>query len=93
MYYSLHNYYQNHRRYLNSWDADQLRGRDVNNTDAQCQPIQSAPEFIDGTNRSNGTRPVLPCGLVANSWFNGMSIHLSWVWQAIHAGHVHIYCN
>jgi len=62
LYYKLTNYYQNHRRYVQSFDADQLRGkyRSANDLDGgNCKPITSR----------NG-KPVYPCGLIANSVFN-----------------------
>ena len=65
VYYSLHNYYQNHRRYLNSWDPGQLRGSGLTTPSSNCRPLQNSPD-INGTEKS-----VFPCGLVANSWFNG----------------------
>ncbi|GMK54001.1 hypothetical protein CspeluHIS016_0105870 [Cutaneotrichosporon spelunceum] len=62
MYYKLTNYYQNHRRYVNSFDSDQLLGkhRDVGSLDSgNCKPITSQ----DG-------KAYYPCGLIANSYFN-----------------------
>lgn len=64
MYYKLTNFFQNHRRYVKSLDSDQLRGKggsasDLNNGD--CKPLGSM----------NG-KPIYPCGLIANSLFNGM---------------------
>ena len=66
-YYGLDNYYQNHRRYLNSWDPSQLRGEDLRRPDDNCRPITRYT--LDG---ESGRLPVAPCGLIANSWFNGM---------------------
>ena len=65
MYYSLTNYYQNHRRYVKSRDDKQLRGEDVSYsglTHSDCAP------FV-----GNGTSklPYAPCGAIANSMFNG----------------------
>lgn len=62
LYYKLSNYYQNHRRYVQSFDADQLRGqfRSADTLDGgNCQPITS-----------DGGKPYYPCGLIANSVFN-----------------------
>ena len=69
VYYSLRNYYQNHRRYLNSLDVDQLRGEDLRSPSGDCRPLR----FFNSTvNNSDGLDlPVMPCGLIANSWFNG----------------------
>lgn len=63
-YYRLTNFYQNHRRYVASFDANQLKGHarsfdDIDNSD--CTPL-----------KGNDTRklPYYPCGLIANSMFN-----------------------
>jgi hypothetical protein len=63
MYYKLTNYYQNHRRYVKSQNTDQLKGKAQSYNDIQggdCKPL----DVIDG-------KPVYPCGLIANSYFNG----------------------
>jgi LEM3 (ligand-effect modulator 3) family / CDC50 family len=63
LYYRLTNFYQNHRRYVKSFDSDQLAGPAAPNSGAinssQCDPLTS-----------NGSRPYYPCGVVANSQFN-----------------------
>ncbi|KAF4461246.1 cell division CDC50 [Fusarium albosuccineum] len=61
-YYHLTNFYQNHRRYVLSFDSDQLKGKarsygDIKNSD--CTPLYG-----------NDSRPYYPCGLIANSMFN-----------------------
>ncbi|KAJ3539107.1 hypothetical protein NMY22_g4881 [Coprinellus aureogranulatus] len=61
-YYKLTNFYQNHRRYVKSLNADQLKGKyvspkDLDNSD--CKPLST----IDGV-------AIYPCGLIANSLFN-----------------------
>ncbi|KAH9845250.1 LEM3 (ligand-effect modulator 3) family / CDC50 family [Teratosphaeria destructans] len=67
LYYQLTNFYQNHRRYVKSFDQDQLKGqaRDasaINGSD--CSPLE-------GEVASDGTwKPYYPCGLIANSRFN-----------------------
>lgn len=62
-YYRLTNFYQNHRRYVKSFDVQQLKG-DFRSGDqinsGECDPLDTAP---DG-------RPYYPCGLIANSMFN-----------------------
>jgi hypothetical protein len=63
MYYKLTNYYQNHRRYVQSYDSDQFKGQAVsaNTLDGgECDPLSS-----------RGGLPIYPCGLIANSVFNG----------------------
>jgi hypothetical protein len=67
LYYRLTNFYQNHRRYVKSVDEGQLQGQnktaDQLNSDGGCTPLIVAP---------NG-KPYYPCGLIANSLFNGAS--------------------
>ena len=60
MYYSLTNYYQNHRRYVKSRDDYQLRGYSYS-LSSDCAP------FV----YDNSSRPYAPCGAIANSMFNG----------------------
>ncbi|KAK4248796.1 ligand-effect modulator 3 family [Corynascus novoguineensis] len=64
-FYNLENFYQNHRRYVNSFNAKQLLGDAVDGrtiNDSTCDPI---------THDWEGTgKIVYPCGLVANSVFN-----------------------
>ncbi|PFH47175.1 hypothetical protein AMATHDRAFT_68299, partial [Amanita thiersii Skay4041] len=62
LYYKLTNFYQNHRRYVKSLNADQLRGKfksyeNLDNSD--CKPLGSINK-----------KPIYPCGLIANSIFN-----------------------
>eukprot|EP00271_Cylindrocystis_brebissonii_P014502 TRINITY_DN35862_c0_g1_i1.p1 TRINITY_DN35862_c0_g1~~TRINITY_DN35862_c0_g1_i1.p1 ORF type:complete len:353 (-),score=58.23 TRINITY_DN35862_c0_g1_i1:1074-2132(-) len=61
VYYQLTNYYQNHRRYVKSRDDSQLRGDTVTDL-SSCAP----EEYLGG----NQSYPILPCGLVAWSYFN-----------------------
>jgi LEM3 (ligand-effect modulator 3) family / CDC50 family len=65
LYYRLTNFHQNHRRYVKSVDEGQLRGNNMTaaqlNHDGGCTPLIVAP---------NG-KPYYPCGLIANSLFNG----------------------
>jgi hypothetical protein len=63
LYYQLTNFYQNHRRYVKSFDAGQLNGeyRDNKTIDgSDCEPLQLGE---DG-------KAYYPCGLIANSIFN-----------------------
>ncbi|KAM0752481.1 endosomal protein [Meredithblackwellia eburnea MCA 4105] len=66
MYYKLTNYYQNHRRYVKSYESGQLQG-DAKSASSisggNCKPV--AVESVNGENK-----PVFPCGLIANSLFN-----------------------
>jgi hypothetical protein len=62
LYYKLTNFYQNHRRYVNSLDADQLKGKHRTASDLKngnCKPVAV-----------EGDQVIYPCGLIANSMFN-----------------------
>lgn len=71
LYYKLTNYYQNHRRYVKSLDTDQLLGKfrsvsDLNS--GTCKPVDQSPADVNG---QIVNLPIWPCGLIANSVFNG----------------------
>ena len=79
LYYQLDNFYQNHRRYVKSRDAGQLKGesKTVDELD-DCYPIKQNKDLgytTDTTSVLGGTLkpddPAVPCGLVAKSYFNG----------------------
>ncbi|CAR28259.1 hypothetical protein ZYGR_0N07530 [Zygosaccharomyces rouxii] len=61
IYYKLTNFYQNHRKYVESHDTGQLKGKAIppNNLDNNCNPLKEKDE-----------KAVYPCGLIANSLFN-----------------------
>jgi len=60
-YYSLHNFYQNHRRYVKSRSDKQLRGETLASSAlSDCDPLKTA----------NDGALLNPCGLIANSLFN-----------------------
>ncbi|POR32704.1 Uncharacterized protein TPAR_07120 [Tolypocladium paradoxum] len=65
-YYHLTNFYQNHRRYVDSFDAQQLQG-DVRSygdiKGSKCTPLY-------GDDNNGEKKPYYPCGLIANSMFN-----------------------
>ena len=61
VYYELQNFYQNHRRYVKSRSDPQLLGNFPNAQTTDCDPLFTAP---------NG-KTLWPCGLIANSMFNG----------------------
>ena len=64
MYYRMTNFYQNHRRYVQSMDLDQLKGKSVKNKTIQkgtCEPLTIDPDT---------QKAYYPCGLIANSMFN-----------------------
>ncbi|KAA8569790.1 hypothetical protein MFRU_004g04710 [Monilinia fructicola] len=65
-YYKLTNFYQNHRRYAKSFDADQLSGKAVSAgtiRSSDCTPLTTV-------NDNGVDKPYYPCGLAANSVFN-----------------------
>ena len=64
LYYRLTNFYQNHRRYVKSYDPDQLLGKNVTNqtiATGTCDPLRLDDVTL---------KPYYPCGLIANSIFN-----------------------
>lgn len=68
-YYKLTNFFQNHRRYVKSLNTDQLKGshKSVGDLDdGDCKPL--AKRKVDGEDKV-----IYPCGLIANSMFNGLS--------------------
>jgi hypothetical protein len=73
LYYKLHNFYQNHRKYVKSFDTDQLLGRTItpSQADKSCKPLGKANNvtFLDGTTSSEDAI-YYPCGLIANSLFS-----------------------
>ena len=80
VYYQLANYYQNHRRYVKSRDASQLRGnyRTVDQLSASCDPIVKVGDLWPSQRKNmnnpqetlSDDAPAIPCGLIAKSIFN-----------------------
>lgn len=73
VYYELENFYQNHRRYVKSRDDTQLSGGKVITDEAKltnCDPL--VKDDLAGFGYGCGSRLLHPCGLIANSMFNGM---------------------
>jgi hypothetical protein len=71
-YYQLTNFYQNHRRYVSSYDTAQLSGTargsgEINNS--ACNPLYGAIA-PPGHPKAGTFLPYYPCGLIANSLFN-----------------------
>lgn len=65
LYYKLTNFFQNHRKYVESYDLEQLKGIAVSEgslTD-NCKPLMHSGEGDD-------RKIIYPCGLIANSLFN-----------------------
>jgi hypothetical protein len=66
LYYKLTNFFQNHRRYVQSLDTDQLKGKAVSPStlnNGNCQPL--------GRDSQDPSKTIYPCGLITNSLFNG----------------------
>lgn len=61
IYYRLKNFYQNHRKYVDSFDHRQLRGKALKWEDlsTNCKPLRGVDD-----------KAIYPCGLIANSMFN-----------------------
>lgn len=75
MYYELHNYYQNHRKYVKSSCQSQLEGDHVNRDDCSlCDPLIKVRDYdyplynLLGQ-RLNNSELASPCGLIAASNF------------------------
>jgi LEM3 (ligand-effect modulator 3) family / CDC50 family len=78
MYYKLTNFFQNHRRYVQSLDVNQLKGSNVGANTLQngnCRPLGSDP--------ANSSIAIYPCGLIANSLFNGALDFTAQPWHAL----------
>lgn len=67
LYYELSNFYQNHRRYVKSKSEEQLTGTVFTSTGglADCDPL-----------RSRNGKVLHPCGLIAQSYFNGACVRV-----------------
>mmetsp|Transcript_25710 Transcript_25710/g.33682 ORF Transcript_25710/g.33682 Transcript_25710/m.33682 type:complete len:376 (-) Transcript_25710:256-1383(-) len=68
VYYQLTNFYQNHRRYVQSRYDSQLQGEELYPVEDYCSPLTR-----------NNTQDLNPCGLVANSLFNDIIVATSHV--------------
>lgn len=64
IYYRLTRFYQNHRKYVKSFDAPQLRGA------ARSRSDLNAGGCVDLAGPSSPDQLYYPCGLIANSMFN-----------------------
>jgi hypothetical protein len=73
LYYHLSNFYQNHRRYVNSFYSDQLKGVAVDLgtiKSSNCNPLASWTNDSLASGEPNREKAIYPCGLIANSLFN-----------------------
>ncbi|CAG8623775.1 13006_t:CDS:2, partial [Racocetra fulgida] len=76
LYYRLTNFYQNERNYARSLDTDQLKGKVIDKEKIKRGGCKSLG-ILHGT-------IIYPCGLLANSMFNGMfNVHLKYVFNHI----------
>lgn len=77
LYYEIDNFYQNHRRYINSRSTQQLAGESVADSSLRtdCSPAVTNAQ-MDKTVGADKTTPLtagsvaVPCGLIAKSLFN-----------------------
>ncbi|KAI9364410.1 CDC50/LEM3 family [Zopfochytrium polystomum] len=75
LYYRLTNFYQNHRRYVKSYDAKQLQnslapGAAVaTNCNPLASPAQAPAGSYPWTSSFDDGAVIYPCGLIANSYF------------------------
>ncbi|KAI8831417.1 ligand-effect modulator 3 family [Chytridium lagenaria] len=73
LYYRLTNFYQNHRRYVKSFDSKQLANNPSTNV-ASCLQLAKPKESTQISNYYNFTYSndaiIYPCGLIANSYFS-----------------------
>ncbi|XP_071508086.1 cell cycle control protein 50A-like isoform X3 [Diadema antillarum] len=71
IYYRLTNYFQNHRRYVNSRDDLQLLGQNPLSVSSDCSPYDRQTHIsADNTTENITYTPYAPCGAIANSLFN-----------------------
>ncbi|KAJ1564653.1 hypothetical protein HK405_014302, partial [Cladochytrium tenue] len=79
-YYRLTNFYQNHRRYVKSYDSNQLANKlGLGSPSSNCDPLSTPSQVSDLTTTypwissssavSSGAQ-IYPCGLIANSYFS-----------------------
>ena len=82
LFYEIENFYQNHRRYVRSKSLKQLAGEDLSDDDLtkNCDPITHIKDLkiltfqlkkLKETYNVSDDAVANPCGLIANSFFNG----------------------
>lgn len=76
LYYEIDNFYQNHRRYINSRSTKQLAGEKVDDATlkSDCSPVTTNDQMkktlaADGTTTLDPAATAIPCGLIAKSMF------------------------
>lgn len=80
-YYKLTNFYQNNRRYVQSLDTSQLQGQYVDASSLSSSNCKPLAVTSDG-------KAIYPCGLIANSVFNGRFSFLDYL-SRIHPRNAH----
>lgn len=65
VYYSLGNFYQNHRLYVSSYDSYQLQGQKQSKSTLDTSCVSKV---------TNGSQLLNPCGLIANSYFSDVIV-------------------
>lgn len=65
LYYKLSNFYQNHRKYVKSFDAKQLKGEERSRSQLNSADCANFPGPMDSSDTV-----YYPCGFIANSLFN-----------------------
>lgn len=68
LYYRLTNFYQNHRKYVKSLSYNQLHGDAIT--------VQEAASSCTSISANEKGQVYYPCGLIANSMFNGNELFL-----------------
>ncbi|KAJ3220202.1 hypothetical protein HDU67_005528 [Dinochytrium kinnereticum] len=72
MYYRLTNFYQNHRRYVKSFDSKQLSNNPATSTTSclQLSKAKDHAQYYNWTTTVSDSAFIYPCGLIANSYFS-----------------------
>ena len=71
VYFILHDFYQNHKRYVRSVNYDQLHGKEPSSSALDvCKPQRRLPEEWQNATGVVHEGQINPCGLTAFSWFN-----------------------
>lgn len=76
-YYELVNFFQNHRKYVDSFSYEQLKGDDLDEEElTTCDPVvtmddlEKKPEHLFGGLSLDDDDVANPCGLIAKTVFN-----------------------
>jgi len=70
MYYELDNFFQNHRRYVESRDNTQLKGKLEEDPTSCFDFTYGTGEKRCSEKNGEGCKTIVPCGAIANSFFN-----------------------